>query len=80
MTAQQQHSAALLPPSSLHHGRLTCRAAHPLLRPPRLPAAETGIPSQDIFFALAAWASFMALTAVDKLAVKGGRKTKTDSA
>jgi len=38
---------------------------------------ETGIPTQSIFFALTAWASFMACTAVDKLAVK--RKGKTVS-
>lgn len=40
-------------------------------------SAETGIPTQSIFFALTAWASFMACTAVDKLAVK--RKGKTVS-
>lgn len=39
-------------------------------------SAETGVSSQNIFFALAAWASFMALTAVDKLAVKKPASTK----
>jgi hypothetical protein len=44
--------------------------------------AETGISSQNIFFGLAAWASFMACTAADKLAVKpaDSRKGKTVSA
>jgi hypothetical protein len=34
------------------------------------------VPSQNIFFALAAWASFMTLTAVDKVAVKPVISTK----
>jgi hypothetical protein len=51
------------------------------LLPVRACRAETGISSQNIFFALAAWASFMACTAVDKLAVKpaSSKKGKTTS-
>lgn len=43
--------------------------------------AETGVSTQNIFFVLAAWASFMACTAVDKLAVKPSstKKGKTTS-
>jgi hypothetical protein len=39
------------------------------------------VSSQNIFFALAAWASFMVLTAADKLAVKpvSSKKGKTTS-
>lgn len=44
-------------------------------------SAETGVSTQNIFFVLAAWASFMACTAVDKLAVKPSstKKGKTTS-
>jgi photosystem II protein len=40
-------------------------------------SAESGVPIQTLQFALAAWATFMACTAVDKLAVKKSGSSST---
>lgn len=61
----------------------TCTRWLPIAPPPHIhtharACTETGIPTQSIFFGLAAWAAFMSLTAADKLAVKkGGKASKS---